>query len=252
MLKQRLIPVLLLQEDGVYKTIKFKNPKYLGDPINAVKLFNDKEVDEIIILDINATAENRPLNIEYIERLTSEAFMPLAYGGGVKTVEQAKKLLRLGVEKIIVNSALFTHTNNVREMVKELGSSTIVASIDVNKSFLGKYEVFYKNGTIKHKDSLKETLEIVNDIGVGEVMVNAIDKDGTMSGYDSGLIKTIEPLINAPIIICGGLGHLHHLKQVTQSEVSGFAGGSFFVYHGPLKAVLITYPSYNSLHEILK
>lgn len=252
MLKQRLIPVLLLQEDGLYKTIKFKNPKYLGDPINAVKLFNDKEVDEIIILDINASAENSPLNIEYIERLTSEAFMPLAYGGGVKTVEQAKKLLRLGVEKIIINSALFTHTNNVREMVKELGSSTIVASIDVKKSFLGKYEVFYKNGTIKHKDSLKETLEMVNDIGVGEVMINAIDKDGTMSGYDSVLIKTIEPLINTPIIICGGLGHLDHLKQVTQSEVNGFAGGSFFVYHGPLKAVLITYPDYHTLHEILK
>ncbi|MDA3614067.1 AglZ/HisF2 family acetamidino modification protein [Polluticaenibacter yanchengensis] len=252
MLKQRLIPVLLLQDEGLYKTIKFKDAKYLGDPINAVKLFNDKEVDEIIILDINATAGNHPLNIEYIERLTSEAFMPLAYGGGVKTVEQAKKLLRLGVEKIIVNSAIFTHTDNVREMVKVLGASTIVASIDVKKSFLGKYEVFYKNGTLKYKGTLKEALELVNDIGVGEVMVNAIDKDGTMNGYDLGLVKIIEPLINAPIIICGGLGQLEHLKQVTNSAISGFAGGSFFVYHGPLKAVLITYPAYNTLHEILK
>lgn len=248
----RVIPVLLLKGQGLYKTVKFKDAKYLGDPINAVKIFNDKEVDELCFLDITATNEGKEPNYKAISEIASECFMPLSYGGGITNVEQARKLFNIGVEKIILNSSVHTNPNLVQELSAHYGAQSIVVCIDVKKSFFGKYEVYSHSGKKNTgKDPLQFALE-VQKLGAGELIVNSIDRDGTMSGYDIELISKIASKLEIPVVACGGASCLNDFtKVVNEGQANAVAAGSLFVFHGKHRAVLISYPSSKELKEII-
>lgn len=247
----RIIPCLLLRNQGLVKTIKFKKEIYIGDPINAIRIFNDKEVDELVFLDILATREKRPPNLEYIKKLAGECFMPFAYGGGITNIDQIAELNAIGVEKIIVNSIAFSDASFVKRAVERFGSSTIVISIDVKKDFFGKYHVYTHGGTKKVSISLKEILNKINEWQVGEVIVNSIDKDGTMQGYDEFLIKLVTDVLDMPVIALGGAGVIKDFQSVIMNAgASAVAAGSFFVFYGPHKAVLINYPTNEQIKSI--
>lgn len=252
MLQTRVIPVLLMKNDGLYKGVKFKNHKYVGDPINTLKIFNEKEVDEIVILDIESTKTNKKINFKLLEDMVSEAFMPLAYGGGIKSLEDARKLFRLGVEKIILNTMALENHELVKELVATFGSQSIVFSLDVKKTFLGKYIAFSKSGTKKIKDNVIDICKIFEDIGVGEVILNSIDRDGTMSGYDLKILNDISSRLSIPVIICGGASTLKDFSKAKENGAHAVAAGSMFVYSGVHRAVLISYPKYDKLYEIFK
>jgi cyclase len=251
MARIRVIPVLLLKSSGLYKTIKFKDPRYIGDPMNAVKLFNDKEVDELIFLDITATKEKNCPNYEAISEVASECFMPFSYGGGIDSMEQIATLFSIGVEKVVLNTILHSNVSLVKESADRYGSQSIVASIDVKKSLFGKYEVYTHSGTINtKKDPVQFAIEMQN-AGVGEIMINSIDRDGVMKGYDIELIKNITSKVDVPLIACGGAGTIDDLtKAVKDGHASAVAAGSMFVYHGKHNAVLINYPSQQDLRKI--
>lgn len=244
MLKTRVIPSLLLRGRGLYKTVRFKDPKYVGDPVNAVKIFNEKEVDEIIVLDISATAEKKEPNFALIEEIASECFMPLGYGGGVTTIDQMRRLYRLGVEKIALNTAAFTDRHLVEAGCKTFGSSSVIASIDTKSTLFGKREVWINGGRVNTKVDPVRYAEQLARLGVGEILVNSIDRDGTMSGYDIELLKMLSAAVDVPIIACGGAGSLEHMQEaVTTAGVPAVAAGSMFVFHGRHRAVLINYPA---------
>ena len=252
MLKARVIPCLLLKGRGLYKTVKFANAKYVGDPVNAVKIFNEKEVDELLLLDITATHENREPNYELIADIAGECFMPLGYGGAVTSLEQIRKLHRMGVEKVSMNTAAFNDRRLVQESCDVFGSSSIVAAIDVKKSFLGKYEVWTHGGRINTKEDPVRYAEELARLGVGEILVNSIDRDGVMGGYDVALLKRITAAVDTPVIACGGAGTLEHIREaVTQAHVSAAAAGSLFVFHGKHRAVLINYPTQLQLEAVV-
>jgi cyclase len=251
MLTPRVIPVLLLSDKGLVKTSKFKNPVYIGDPINAVRIFNDKEVDEIILLDINASKQGSEPDYKLIEEIASESFMPFAYGGGVTNFEQAARLFRLGAEKIIFNRSLLHDPSVISRAASTYGSQSVVASIDVKKTFLGQYEVFDhskgKSTNIKPADLAKKA----EAMGAGEIMINSVDNDGMMQGYDLKLIQQVTAAVSLPVIACGGAGNLEHLRQsVQQAHASAVAAGSMFVFHGKHKAVLINYPLRKDIEAI--
>jgi len=251
MLKVRVIPCLLLRGKGLYKTKKFKDPVYIGDPVNAVRIFNEKEVDELIFLDIAASLEGNGPNFELLTDISGEAFMPLAYGGGVTTLAEMEKIFKLGFEKIILNTSLFKNESLVKEAVSNFGSQSIVASVDVRKSFWGKYEVFCKSGTQKVDYSPLEACDHAQVLGVGEIFLNSIDCDGLMTGMDISLIKSVSPSVDVPLVACGGAGSLGHLQEaIAVGGASSVAAGSFFVFHGKHRAVLITYPSQKEIEEV--
>jgi cyclase len=243
MLKPRVIPVLLLQNNGLVKTTKFKDPKYIGDPINAIKIFNDKEVDELVFLDIEASKGKRSIDYELISNIASECFMPLCYGGGIKDIESIRKILQLGVEKIAINSYAFENPDLIKEAALLFGTSTIVISIDVKKNIFGKYEIWTNGGTKKIKTGLNEAILNMEQLGAGEILINSIDKDGTMLGYDCKLIEQVSKLVSIPVVAAGGAGKILDFKNAINSGASAVAAGSMFVFHGKHKAVLITYPS---------
>ncbi|KNE28293.1 AglZ/HisF2 family acetamidino modification protein [Achromobacter spanius] len=251
MLKTRIIPCLLLRGRGLYKTVKFKDPTYVGDPVNAVKIFNEKEVDELILLDITATQEKREPSFEMIEDIASECFMPLSYGGGVTTMQQMRRLYRLGVEKISLNAAAFTNRKLIQESCATFGSSSVIASIDVKKTFLGKYEVWINGGKTNTKEDPIRYAEDLSKAGVGEILVNSIDRDGTMTGYDVSFLEKMSAAVDTPIIACGGAGSLQHMREaIDKAHVPAFAAGSMFVFHGKHRAVLINYPSQKELDQL--
>jgi cyclase len=251
MLKPRLIPVLLLSGTGFVKTVKFGKQVYLGDAINIVKIFNEKEVDEIIILDITATKEHREPNFNLIEEIISEAFMPVCYGGGVKNFEHAKRLFRIGVEKISINSVVNNNISLIKEISDSYGSQSVVVSIDIEKNFFGKYHIKTHSGTKKIKTNITKYLEEIQNIGAGEILINSINNDGLMNGYDLELLNLIPKDYKIPVVICGGAGALKDFKVALDYGASSVAAGSFFVFQGPLKAVLITYPNYVEFHKFL-
>lgn len=253
MLRTRVIPVLLLQEGGLVKGQQFKNHKYVGDPINAVKIFNEKEVDELVFLDISATDENREPDFDLIADIAGEAFMPFAYGGGVKTVGQVERLFSIGVEKAIVNTGAFLNPDMVKEAVKVAGSQSIVVSMDVKKSLFGSYEVYVNNGKTKTKLDPVTYAKQMQGFGVGELIVSSIDREGTGKGYDIKLLEMVSKSVDIPVIGLGGAGCLQDLADAkNQTDVSGLAAGDLFVFHGKHKAVLITYPKYSDLEKLFK
>lgn len=252
MIKPRVIPALLLKGQGLVKTVKFKEPKYLGDPINIVRIFNDKEVDELVLLDITATPENRGPQFDLLKNITSEAFIPLAYGGGIRSMDDVRKLLNIGIEKLIMNTSAVENVSLIRETANHAGSQAVVASIDVKKNFLGKYEVFTRCGQKKTGlDPVRHAIEM-EKMGAGEIIINSIDRDGTMQGYDLDLVRKVADSVQVPVVACGGAGNLSHVSEVIkQGHASAAAAGSIFVFQGPLRGVLISYPTPKELKEFI-
>ncbi|MFD0964605.1 AglZ/HisF2 family acetamidino modification protein [Pseudofulvibacter geojedonensis] len=248
---RRTIPCLLLRDNGLVKTEKFKKDTYIGDPLNAVKIFNEKEVDELVFLDIDATKKGKEPHYSFIQDIANECFMPFCYGGGIKSIEQIKKIIASGAEKVSINTAAFTNPELITEAANIFGSSTIVVSIDVKKDLFGKKRVYVSSGKKNTKMDPVVYSKKMEALGAGEILLNSVDKDGTMTGYDLDLIKSVSEAVSIPVIACGGVGTINHFSlAIKQAKASAVAAGSFFVYQGPRKAVLISYPSQQELKEI--
>lgn len=248
--RPRIIPMLTIIDEDLVKTTMFKNPRYLGDPVNAVRIFNEKKVDELCILDIGVTKNQSALNFSLLEKITSQAFMPLSYGGGVKTFDDVKRLFRLGFEKIVFNTSFHENPLLINQAINYAGSSSIVLSLDTRKGLMSKYNLFIKSGTMKVKDSIEDTLKKCSELGIGEVLINDISRDGMMNGYDIQLIKEISTKIDVPVISCGGAKDIKDLKNSLQNGgANAVAAGSLFVFFGKNKSVLINFPDEDSLKK---
>ncbi len=251
MLRTRVIPVLLLKNNGLVKTTRFKNPVYIGDPINAVKIFNEKEVDELILLDTTATNQRREPDYKRIEEIVSEAFMPIGYGGGINTLQQIETLFKTGVEKVILNTALFANPGLLEQASQVFGSQSIVAAIDVRKNLFGNYVVRTHSGKKKQRTPMEAAIKSFVNQGAGELFINSIDRDGTMQGYDLDLVKQVAELSPVPVIASGGAGSVSDFAHAIKAGASAVAAGAMFVFQGVHRAVLISYPKYEELeHEL--
>ena len=244
MLKSRIIPVLLVRNKGLVKTTKFTNDKYVGDPLNAVRIFNEKEADELVVFDIDATVNNYEPDYAMIEHLAAECRMPLCYGGGIKRVDQALNILALGVEKIALSAVVFENPYLIKEISDQVGRQSVVVVLDVKKSLFGGFNLFTHNGNKKRKEELFNFIDFLQEQGAGEIIINRIDLDGTMSGYDSDFISKLKEFVRVPLTICGGASSYADLKKaVSIYSPIGLAAGSLFVFKGKYRAVLITYPN---------
>jgi imidazole glycerol-phosphate synthase subunit HisF len=253
MLRPRIIPCLLVHDKGLVKSVQFKNHKYVGDPINAVRIFNEKEVDELMVIDIDATVENREPDYKMIENLAAECRMPLCYGGGVKTVAQAQRIFSLGVEKIAVSAAAIADISLIKKMGDVVGSQSVVVVVDVKKKLLGGYEVYTHNGKKKTGKNPFEYVKELEKAGAGEIVINSIDQDGTMKGYDLSLIEKVREAITIPMSVLGGAGSLQDIGQlINKFGIIGAAAGSLFVFVGKYKAVLINYPKREEKDQLIK
>jgi cyclase len=253
MLKIRVIPCLLLKGRGLVKTVRFKDPKYVGDPLNAVKIFNDKEVDELVFLDITATVENRKPQFDLIADIATECFMPFGYGGGIRSIDDAKRILKLGAEKIVVNTFALENPGFIQKASEVFGSQSVVVSMDVKRRPSGDYVLYSHSGTRNTGIDPIKFAKRIEELGAGELFVNSIDRDGTMQGYDIELIKSISENVDLPVIACGGAGKLQDLQEATfAGKASAVSAGSMFVFHGPHRAVLINYPSQADLKRLFK
>jgi imidazole glycerol-phosphate synthase subunit HisF len=254
MLRPRIIPCLLVQDKGLVKTIRFSDPKYVGDPINAVKIFNEKEVDELMVLDIDATREKREPDYKMIAHLAAECRMPLCYGGGVTTCDQVKKIIGLGVEKVAISTAAINNPTLITEAANKVGNQSIVVVLDVKKRLLpGKYEVMIHNGTKSTGKSPFELVKEFEQLGAGEIVINSIDNDGAMKGYDQLLIDKIRNSIHIPLTVLGGAGSLDDIGQLLRKNgIIGAAAGSLFVFKGIFRAVLINYPNRVEKDKLVK
>jgi cyclase len=245
MLRPRVIPCLLVRRGGLVKTRKFTDDKYVGDPINAVRIFNEKEADELIVLDIDASVERREPDYAMIAHLAEECRMPLCYGGGVTSVDQAKRIMSLGVEKVALSSGALARPTLISEMAEQVGRQSVVVVLDVKKTFLGRYRVFTNNGK---KDTGRSPIDCAKEferLGAGEVVLNSIDFDGSMTGYDLVLARELRAAVHVPITLLGGAGSFADLTAAAQSlGIVGLAAGSLFVFKGPYRAVLISYLSH--------
>jgi len=236
--------VLLLKNQGLIKTVKFNRFRYIGDPINAVKIFNDLRADELVFLDISASLESRRFPLEFIKNVGAEANMPFSVGGGIKSVAEIKEIINAGAEKVILNTHAYLNPSFVKDAVNEFGSSTIVVSIDVKSTFFRGPQVFIYGGTKSTGMNPVDYAMRVEELGVGEVILNSIDKDGMMTGYDVDLVRQVSTSLSIPVVALGGAGGLKDLEEIVRDGFASAAGaGSLFVYHGPRNAVLINYPS---------
>jgi imidazole glycerol-phosphate synthase subunit HisF len=254
MLFPRIIPCLLVHNKGLVKTTRFKDPKYVGDPINAVKIFNEKEVDELIVVDIDASRFGKEPDYKMIENLAAECRMPFCYGGGIKTLMHAQRIFSLGVEKIAVSSVVIENPHIVSEMAERVGSQSVVVVLDIKKKALNnKYELYIHNGTKPTGvDPIGFALEM-QKLGAGEIIINSIDQDGVMKGYDMNLINKIREIINIPLTVMGGAGTLEDIGCVIQHHgIIGVAAGSLFVFKGKYRAVLINYPTPKDKFRLLE
>jgi cyclase len=245
MLRSRITPCLLVHKKGLVKTTLFKDAKYVGDPINAVKIFNEKEVDELMVLDIDATVEGRAPDFNLIKNLAVECRMPFCYGGGVTTVDQAKKIISLGAEKVALSSSAINNPLLLKEIGTAVGMQSVVVVLDVKKKgLLGTFEIFTHNGKKSTGIKLKDFLKTLNEIGIGELVINSIEDDGKMSGYDFKLFDIARDMTNMPMTIMGGAGSIDDIKKaINRYQTIGVAAGSLFVFKGKYKAVLISYPN---------
>lgn len=251
MLRARVIPCLLLRNSGLVKTVRFDDAKYVGDPINAVKIFNEKEVDELVLLDIDASRQFKEPNYGLIKEIASEAFMPVCYGGGVSSVAQAEKLIQLGVEKISVNSSALHDASLVASIAAVLGSQSVVAGVDVKKDWLGRYRVFDPSSRKLTNIDPVDRVRHLSDAGAGEIFLNNVNEDGSQTGYDLKLVGMVANAVEIPVIACGGAGKHEDFSNAVNAGVSAVAAGSMFVFQGKHRAVLISYPPYKELEELL-
>lgn len=244
MLRPRIIPCLLLKDKELVKTVQFKEPKYIGDPINAVRIFNEKQVDELMVLDIDATVQKQEPDYALIAQLAEECRMPLCYGGGITTVEQAQHILSLGVEKIAISAAAIQNPELITTIAQRVGSQSVAVVLDIKKSFLGNYEIFTHNGSINTKRNLTEFVQVLQTAGVGEIIINAIDRDGTLKGYDQKLNDKVFAATHIPVTFMGGAASFADFESMMQRYGAiGIAAGSVFVLKGKYRAVLIQYPN---------
>ena len=250
MLLPRVIPCLLVRDGKLVKGVEFKRHQYIGDPINAIHIYNQKEVDEIIVLDIGASLRGSGPDISFVQRIASECFMPLAYGGGISSCEQAKQLFRIGVEKICLNTHAIRNPDLVAQCAYEFGSQSVVVSIDVMMDDKGRYSLYELCGSRKSKTDPIAFARTMEENGAGELLVNSIDRDGKGVGYDLQIIEIIASCVKIPIVACGGAGNLDHVKASVRAGASAGAAGSLFVYYGKRRAVLITYPSQGELANL--
>jgi len=250
MYRPRVIPCLLLKDKGLVKTIKFEDPTYVGDPMNAVKIFNDSKADELVFLDITATKENRITDIEVIRNIGEEAFMPFAVGGGINSLEHISQLISAGAEKVVINTAAIGNPDLIKEASAVYGRQSIIASIDVKKED-GEYVVYTNSGQARNSSSVIKAVQTAEQSGAGEIMINSIDRDGMQEGYDIELIKMICDAVKIPVIAVGGAGGYQHFSEaVNIGGASAVAAGSLFVFIGNNRAVLINYPDNEELHEM--
>lgn len=254
MLRPRIIPCLLVHKGGLVKTVNFKSPKYVGDPINAVKIFNEKEADELIVLDIDATANNAEPDYRMIANLAAECRMPLCYGGGIRTPEQAKRIIALGVEKVAISAAAVESPELITRIADEIGRQSVVVVLDVKKRMFGKdYDVATRNARNNTKQSVFDLAIQAEKYGAGELVINSIDLDGEMKGYDLALAERIRQTVRIPITILGGAGALSDLESLIRAcGVIGASAGSLFVFKGVYKAVLINYPTLAQRDEMIR
>jgi len=249
--RARIIPTLLMDDDGLVKTQKFKNSRYIGDPINAVRIFNNKEVDELILLNIIATTEQKEPKFDSIAEIVSEAFMPIGYGGGINHISQIEQLFKIGIEKVILNTAAFTHENLINEAAKIYGNQSIVVSVDIKKDLFGNYHMYTNGGKVKQKGDIGQTLKKFQDLGAGEILINSIDREGMMSGYDLKLIQDLAKKLKVPVVASGGAGKIEHFVEAISAGASAVAAGSMFVYQGIHRAVLISYIKSDELDALM-
>jgi cyclase len=253
MLRPRIIPCLLVQNKGLVKTVRFEQPKYVGDPLNAVRIFNEKEVDELMVVDINATVQGREPNYELIGHLAAECRMPLCYGGGVKTSTQIEKIVALGVEKVAVSSGAIARPEIIREAGESVGSQSVVVVLDVRKRPGGGYEVFTHNGRTATGREPVDLARELEHFGAGEIVLNSIDNDGGMSGYDWDAISRVRAAVHLPMTCLGGAGSLQDIQRLIELHgVIGAAAGSLFVFKGAYRAVLINYPNRAAKEELVR
>ena len=251
MFRPRVIPILLLKGQGIVKSVKFKDYRYIGDPINAVKIFNDLKADELVFLDIFASKENRSISLDFVRGVGDEANMPFAVGGGIRTIQEIRNIINAGAEKVVINSFAVQNPEFIKQASSEFGSSTIVVSIDVKKKLFGKKQVYSRNGTQPTGINPVEFAKLMEKKGAGEIILNSIDLDGTMLGYDLELVESISKAVHIPVVASGGCGSLKDFsKAVNESYASAVSAGSLFVYHGPRNAVLINYPSAEELSKL--
>ena len=252
MYRPRVIPCLLLSGEKLVKTVRFKQPTYVGDPINAVKIFNDREVDELAMLDISATRGHHDPPYDHLQAIAGECFMPLSYGGGIRTIDQARRLFAIGVEKVVINTAAGDTPALLRAVADEYGSQAVVAGVDVKKDWLGRPRVFTRGGTTNTGREPIEYAKAMEAQGAGEILLNSIDRDGTMAGYDLELITAMSGAVSIPLVACGGAGSIAHLAEAIRAGASAVAAGSLFVFAGPRRAVLINYPSPAELRDVIE
>jgi cyclase len=252
MLKTRVMPCLLVSNGRLVKTVRFRNPAYVGDPVNAIKIYNEKEVDELILLDITATAEGRRPDFSFLSEVADECFMPLAYGGGIRDIDDISRIFSLGIEKVAINSYALENPSFIEKAAAVFGSQSILLSMDVKKNLFGKYRVYGRggcNGTDHEPAAWAARME---RMGAGEILLNSIDQDGTMEGYDTTLIRKVTEAVTVPVIACGGAGRIQDFKMaVEEGGASAVATGSMVVYQGKNKGVLINFPSQDDLKNIL-
>lgn len=255
MLRSRIIPCLLIQNRGLVKTVKFRDPKYVGDPINAVRIFNEKQADELVVLDIDATKEKRSPDFRLIEKLASECRMPLCYGGGIRTLEDAKAIIKLGVEKVALGAVVFENPDLINEIAVVLGNQSVVCVLDIRKKkglFSKSYELVTHNASVVHDADIKSVVKDIQDRGVGEIIFNCVDRDGCMQGYDIPLVESLKGCVDVPVTFLGGCGSYKDILQLIKSwGTVGSAAGSFFVFKGKYRAVLISYPSLKERDDII-
>ena len=249
MFRPRVIPCLLIDNNGLVKSQQFADPVYIGDAMNAVKIFNDAEADEIVFLDINASVNSSPFNFALISRIADEAYMPVAIGGGIDSIAKVREAFSAGAEKVIINSAFHANPNLISEAADVFGSQAIIVSLDIKK-VNEEYRVYYNRGEIEAGLTLMQCLQLAQEKGAGEVMINHIDNDGMQDGYDPELIDFVSSSLSIPLIMCGGAGDYDDLKIAVDAGASAAAAGSLFVFMGGRNSIMINYPDREEMTEI--